>query len=103
MLSIIIPFHNEEKNLTLLSDEIGEVLKKHEIAYEVLLIDNGSTDSSWEEAQTIAKDSTHVRALRLRVIGKGRALSYGVSQAKGEIIVFMDGDYKIIQMIFRDL
>lgn len=92
MISIIIPYFNEEKNLTILCDEITGVMKHIGESYEVLLIDNGSTDKSREEAATLSKKYSPIQPLRIRTKGKGKALAYGVTKATGDTIVFMDGD-----------
>lgn len=88
MISIIIPFYNEEKNIPLLLQEIEDVMKKDNTEYEVVLVDDGSERKI--QAQTSnskVKLITHKKRM-----GKGEALRTGIKQAKGDIFVFMDGD-----------
>lgn len=92
MISILVPFHNEEKNLSILAGEIQEALKGHHTPYEVIFVDNASTDGSHAEAVNLAEQDNHIKAVRLRVKGKGIALSEGLNHAKGDVIIFMDGD-----------
>lgn len=93
MISIIIPFHNEEKNLTLLSKELLSVLKKIGAAFEIILVDDGSTDGSRNEAETLVKKHQELQLVVVwKQSGKGRALDEGIKASKGDIIVFMDAD-----------
>ncbi len=89
MISIIIPFFNEEKNIPILLTQIGEVMNKENYEYEVVLVDDGST----EQAQSSKLKAQNVHVLRHRKrMGKGAALKTGLEHAKGDMIVFMDGD-----------
>lgn len=89
MISIIIPFFNEEKNIPVLLAEIDHVMKKEESVYEVVLVDDGST----EQIQKLNIKDQNVKLVRHRKrMGKGAALKTGVEHAQGDIIVFMDGD-----------
>ncbi|OGK12857.1 hypothetical protein A3A93_05105 [Candidatus Roizmanbacteria bacterium RIFCSPLOWO2_01_FULL_38_12] len=90
MLSLIIPFHNEKENLSILLSQIHESLKNHE--YEVVLVDDGSTDQSSESIKDQI-DSKKVYLVKMgRQMGKGKALSEGIEHSHGEYIVFMDAD-----------
>lgn len=89
MISIITPFFNEEKNIPILLTQIGEVMNKEKYEYEVVLVDDGST----EQAQSSKLKAQNVHVLRHRKrMGKGAALKTGLEQAKGDMVVFMDGD-----------
>lgn len=93
MISVIIPFHNEEKNLLLLSQELLPVLKKINKPFEVILVDDGSTDQSQNEAKTLAQKYQEVKLVVVwKQSGKGRALDEGIKASNGDIIVFMDAD-----------
>ncbi len=93
MLSVIIPFHNEEKNLTLLHKELVPVLKKLNKEYELVLVNDGSTDTSQKEAEAlIKKDATVKLVVVWKRSGKGKALAEGIKQARGETLIFMDAD-----------
>ncbi|MFZ2206842.1 MAG: glycosyltransferase family 2 protein [Microgenomates group bacterium] len=89
MISIIIPFYNEEKNIPILLEEIYSECKKAHYEFEVLLIDDGST----EKLQLESPELQNVRIFTHRKrMGKGEALRTGIKNAKGDIFVFMDGD-----------
>lgn len=93
MISIIIPFYNEEKNVSLLHKELTTVLVSHKYEYEIIFIDDGSDDTSKAEIENIILGDNHVRLFTHRKrFGKGEALQMGLKHAKGDIIVFMDAD-----------
>lgn len=108
MISIIIPFHNEEKNITILHDELTKEMKKLGEPYEVVFINDGSTDYSDKEARDLQKKDSHVTYTAFqRKSGKGSALSRGIEKSKGDVLVFMDGDLqddpKYIGAFYRKL
>lgn len=83
MISIIIPFYNEEKNITLLHKELSSVLKQHKYEYEILFIDDGSADDSRKEVEDISQKDEHVHLLFHRKrFGKGSALQTGLDRKK---------------------
>lgn len=89
MISILIPFYNEKENIPLLLERIIPVLKQTGKEYEVILVDDGSTDGSGKDLEKPA----HVKILRhRRQMGKGAALSTAFQESKGDIIFFMDAD-----------
>lgn len=93
MISIIIPFHNEEKNLSLLSRELLSILKKVNQSFEIVLVDDGSTDQSRIEAERLMKNDLQIKLVVVwKQSGKGKALDEGIKASKGDIIVFMDAD-----------
>lgn len=87
MISIIIPFYNEAKNLPILLKQIKTELGKLNKEYEVILIDDGSIDNYKLPNQGNINLMIHKKRF-----GKGRALATGSTKAQGEIIIFMDGD-----------
>lgn len=92
-LSIVIPAFNEEESLGELCRWIDKSLEGEHLSYEVLLIDDGSTDSTWEQIQEIAISSPHVKGIRLnRQFGKSAALQTGFKTASGKVIITMDAD-----------
>jgi glycosyltransferase involved in cell wall biosynthesis len=94
-LSIVIPLCNEAATLTALYEQIAETLETHALgAFEVIFIDDGSTDTSWDTLQQLqAAHPEQVKALRFRRnYGKAAALSAGFAEAKGDIILTMDAD-----------
>jgi len=93
MISIIVPFNNEQENLPILYDEISSVLNSLKSEYEIIFVDDGSADESKKQIEHIQKIHKSVHLLiHRKKFGKGEALSTGLLHAKGEIIIFMDGD-----------
>lgn len=92
-LSIVIPIFNEEDNVSILADEIRQALDPHGILYEVIAVDDGSTDRSWERLEAVrAADPRWVLVGLRRNFGQTAALSAGFDHARGEVIVPLDGD-----------
>jgi glycosyltransferase involved in cell wall biosynthesis len=92
-LSIVIPVFNEESNLEPLLRETGTVLSGLGLSYEILAVDDGSTDRSFETLQTIQQTEPHLRIIRFRRnFGQTAALSAGFKYARGKVIVPMDAD-----------
>jgi glycosyltransferase involved in cell wall biosynthesis len=92
-LSIVIPLLNEEESLRELYHWIAEVMQTHGFSYEILFIDDGSTDGSWEIIRGLASEHEEVRGIRfLKNFGKSQALHAGFKSAEGEIIITMDAD-----------
>lgn len=90
-LSIVIPIYNEEKNIIPLYNILKEVLNKQ--TYEIIAVDDGSTDHSFKTLELINKKDKKVRVIKLRKnFGKASALQAGFNIAKGEIIITMDSD-----------
>ncbi|GAB5399865.1 MAG: glycosyltransferase family 2 protein [Aureisphaera sp.] len=92
-LSIVIPLLNEEESLQELHHWIAEVMQSNGFLYEILFIDDGSTDASWEVIQQLSKKDTNVRGIRfLKNFGKSQALHAGFARAKGNVVITMDAD-----------
>jgi len=92
-LSILIPVYNEEGSIALLHDKLKEVLKKAGRPYEIIFIDDGSTDGTLETLVDINKQNPNVKVISFsRNFGQTAALSAGIDSSKGEIIIPMDGD-----------
>ena len=93
-VSVLIPVKDEEATLATLVGEIGAAFETlPEVEYEVIFVDDGSTDSSWSVMQELAAGNERVRALRLRRnFGKAAALAAAVDEARGERVVTMDAD-----------
>jgi glycosyltransferase involved in cell wall biosynthesis len=93
MLSVIVPIYNEEENIPPLHDELREVLEGLDQPYEVVYVDDGSSDGSFELLRAIAEAEPHVQVIRFRRnFGQTAALAAGIDASVGEILVFMDGD-----------
>jgi Glycosyl transferase family 2 len=92
-LSVIVPIKNEEENIPPLHASLSLVLREQGYSYEILYVDDGSTDKSFEQLQRLAAFDPHTRIIRLsRNFGQTAAISAGVQHSRGEILVFMDGD-----------
>ncbi len=92
-LSIVIPLLNEEESLQELHDWIASVMQSNHFLYEIVFIDDGSTDNSWEIISQLAGGNPHVKGIRfLKNFGKSQALHAGFKQAIGDIIITMDAD-----------
>ncbi|GGD58913.1 glycosyltransferase family 2 protein [Muriicola marianensis] len=92
-LSIVIPLLNEEESLKELHDWIASVMLSNRFSYEVIFIDDGSTDGSWEIITRLAAENETVKGIRfLKNFGKSQALHAGFRRATGDIVVTMDAD-----------
>ena len=92
-LSVVIPLLNEQNSLEELVVKISSVIKKLELDYEIILIDDGSKDKSWKSIIEITSSNKNVKALRfLKNYGKSQALSAGFKASKGDVIITMDAD-----------
>jgi glycosyltransferase involved in cell wall biosynthesis len=92
-LSIIIPLLNEQESLPELHQWIVKVMTTHNYSYEVIFIDDGSTDNSWEIIEQLSKQNPNVKGMRfLRNYGKSQALHAGFAKAQGDVIITMDAD-----------
>ena len=90
-ISVVIPLLNERESLPELTAWIDRALE--DFSYEVIFVDDGSTDGSWDLISKLAKDGSHVRGIRFRRnYGKSAALYEGFAAAKGDIVVTMDAD-----------
>jgi glycosyltransferase involved in cell wall biosynthesis len=92
-LSVVIPVYNEEESLQELTEWINRVCSTHKISFEIIYIDDGSSDSTWEKIVTQAEKNNCVKGFRFRRnYGKAAALHTGFLKATGEIVITMDGD-----------
>jgi glycosyltransferase involved in cell wall biosynthesis len=92
-LSVVIPVYNEEESLPELSHWISRVCHKHGLSFEVILIDDGSTDTSWEVIQSLQKEIPGIKGIRFnRNYGKSAALQVGFARALGKVVITMDAD-----------
>ena len=92
-ISIVIPLLNEEESITELAQWIDKVLKKNNLSYEIIFIDDGSNDSSWSVIKNIKNDNPNVNGIKFRRnYGKSAALNVGFSKASGDVVVTMDAD-----------
>lgn len=92
-ISIVIPLYNEDESLPELHDWIKRVMEANNFSYEVIFVDDGSTDRSWEVIQDLSKTNQHVRGIKFRRnYGKSAGLNVGFEATKGDIVITMDAD-----------
>jgi len=92
-ISVVIPLLNEEDSLKELHDWIASVMLSNQFSYEILFIDDGSTDSSWKVISKLSGISPNVKGIRfLKNFGKSQALHAGFSKANGDVVITMDAD-----------
>ena len=93
MLSVILPAYNEEKMIRTAANTIGEILAKAGIPYEIIFVNDGSRDHTWEEIQKTAGERAEVQGIRFsRNFGKEAAMMAGLAAASGECCAVMDCD-----------
>jgi glycosyltransferase involved in cell wall biosynthesis len=91
--SVVIPVMNEEDNVPLLHQAISEVMQAWGRTYEIVIVDDGSTDRTFELLEEIAGRDPHLRVVKFRRnFGQSAAMAAGFDQARGEVVVTMDGD-----------
>jgi dolichol-phosphate mannosyltransferase len=92
-LSLVIPLYNEEESLKQLHHEICEVAKENGYNFEIIFVDDGSTDQSWAIIEKLAAEDSRVRGIQFRRnFGKAAALQAGFKAAQGEIVFTLDAD-----------
>jgi len=92
-ISIVIPVYNEEESLPELTQWISRVMFEHSYSYEIIFINDGSTDRSWDVITELGKQNGNVKAIGFtRNYGKSAALDVGFNKAAGEVVITMDAD-----------
>ncbi len=92
-ISVVIPLLNEEESLLELHDWIARVMQSNRFLYEIIFIDDGSTDTSWNIISTLSTTNPNVKGIRfLKNFGKSQALHAGFKKAIGDVIITMDAD-----------
>jgi glycosyltransferase involved in cell wall biosynthesis len=92
-ISVVVPVFNEEESLPELTHWISRVMDSHGFSYEVILINDGSTDRSWEVIQSLSSQNSALKGLNFtRNFGKSAALDAGFRRAVGEVVITMDAD-----------
>lgn len=92
-ISVVVPLYNEEESLPELVEWIEKVMQANKLTFEVILVDDGSTDSSWEVVEDLSRKHSFVRGISfLRNYGKSAALFCGFDAAQGNVVITMDAD-----------
>jgi glycosyltransferase involved in cell wall biosynthesis len=92
-ISIVIPLFNEDESLPELSEWIIRVMTQNNFSYEVIMIDDGSTDDSWQVLQNISQKNNNFKGIKFqRNYGKSAALNEGFKASKGNVVITMDAD-----------
>ena len=92
-VSIVVPLYNEEESLPELCAWISKVAASNGYTYEVVLVDDGSTDRSWEVIEGLSENNAHIKGIKFqRNYGKSAALNEGFKVVTGEVVITMDAD-----------
>lgn len=92
-ISVVIPLFNEEESLPELTAWIDTVMKNHNFSYEIIMIDDGSTDNSWAVIKKLSLENFHVKGIKFqRNYGKAAGLYKGFEAAQGDVVITMDAD-----------
>ncbi len=92
-VSIVVPLFNEDESLPELCSWIERVVTEHKLSYEVILVDDGSTDNSWDFIERKHREDHHFKGIHFqRNYGKSAALNEGFKAASGEVVITMDAD-----------
>jgi len=92
-ISVVVPLYNEEESLPELTDWITRVMDENHFTHEILMIDDGSNDSSWNVVENLAAGNPFIRGIRFRRnYGKSAALYCGFEASRGDVVITMDAD-----------
>ena len=92
-ISVVIPLYNEEESLPELFAWIKRVMEAHQFSYEVIFVNDGSTDRSWDIIESLSKEQDTVKGIKFRRnYGKSPALFCGFRKAEGDVVITMDAD-----------
>lgn len=92
-ISVVIPLFNEDESLPELSEWITRVMNENYFSYEVIMVDDGSTDNSWEVIEEISQKNKNFKGIKFqRNYGKSAALNEGFKAAQGDVVITMDAD-----------
>jgi glycosyltransferase involved in cell wall biosynthesis len=104
LVSVVIPAYNEATNIKDIAAEVARVLEPSRVALEIIIVDDGSADDTFEEAHRLAREDTRVKAIRFsRNFGKEAALLAGLRAARGDVVVTIDADLQHPPALIPDL
>ena len=102
-ISLVIPLYNEAESLPELYAWIERVMKANNFTYEVIFVNDGSTDNSWEVIERLKARSPFIKGIKFRRnYGKSPGLHCGFERAQGDVIITMDADLQDSRMKFRN-
>ena len=103
-ISIVIPLLNEEESLRELCEWIERVMKANQFTYEVIFVDDGSTDNSWKLIEELSDKNQAVKGLKFRRnYGKSPALNIAFEAAQGDVVITMDADHETFSHICNSI
>jgi len=92
-ISIVVPLYNEDESLPELTAWIAKVMNENNFSYEIILVDDGSTDTSWEVIESLKLQNDAIKGIKFRRnYGKSAALNVGFEATKGDVVITMDAD-----------
>ena len=92
-ISVVIPLLNEQNSLEELTSSVSFIINNLKLEFEIILIDDGSTDNSWKIISKICSSNKNIKAIRfLKNFGKSQALSAGFKACNGDVVITMDAD-----------
>ena len=92
-ISVVISLLNEEESLQPLTEWIAKVMQEHSYTYEIIMIDDGSKDKSWQEIERLSTINNNIKGIKFRRnYGKSAALNVGFEHAEGDVVITMDAD-----------
>src|ERR1700750_1436871 len=92
-ISVVVPLYNEVESLPELTSWISKVMADNRFSYEIILVDDGSNDGSWEMIHKLSENNTYIKGIRFRRnYGKSAALNTGFAKAEGNVVITMDAD-----------
>eukprot|EP01132_Coremiostelium_polycephalum_P014926 gene14926-18078_t len=92
-ISVVVPLYNEEESLPELTSWITKVMTENNFTYEILFVDDGSTDRSWQVIEELKEEYSRVKAIKFRRnYGKSAALNVAFTASRGDVVITMDAD-----------
>lgn len=92
-ISVVVPLFNEDESLPELCAWVDRVMKQNNFSYEMIMVDDGSTDRSWEVIENLSSTNPNIKGIKFqRNYGKSAALNEGFKEAKGNVVITMDAD-----------
>lgn len=92
-ISVIVPIYNEDESIPELKDWITRVMQENKFSYEIIMVDDGSTDNTWQIIEQMSQQDNHIKGVKFRRnYGKSAALNTGFKKAEGDVVITMDAD-----------